>query len=286
VSQHLQAAAAYPTTFYGQMAIARLAHAAATAGPDAGDSGAALRQALGKLANPGGTEAKLGVLDNAELIQAAKLFTAWGDTAHARQFLAHDVSLQQDGRFLGMIAATASQLGLIDVGVLAARRAGRFGVVLLDAGWPVPVGFSHEDKLALAVARQESNFDPGIVSPSGAQGLMQLMLGTAEDVRRGAGKPAASLNLFDPSVNIDIGTRYLDILLDEFGGVRPYAIAAYNAGPRHVREWLAANGDPASAPDMGAMADWVEQIPFGETRNYVERVLENLAIYNALLDKK
>ena len=77
-----------------------------------------------------------------------------------------------------------------------------------------------------------------------------------------------------------LGTLYFEGLLAQFGGVRAYAIAAYNAGPHRARAWIAANGDPCEA-DQAAIIDWIEQIPFAETRNYVQRVLENAAIYAA-----
>ena len=84
---------------------------------------------------------------------------------------------------------------------------------------------------------------------------------------------------------MQLGVGYLHKLLDQFGGVSPYAVAAYNAGPHRVRAWISANGDAAGAPPdyvpSDAMIDWIELIPFGETRNYVQRVLENRAIYAA-----
>jgi soluble lytic murein transglycosylase len=120
-----------------------------------------------------------------------------------------------------------------------------------------------------------------VVSPSGARGLMQLMPGTARDVARDIGVRAelASLTL-DGEYNMRLGTHYLRAMLDRFGGCTPLAIAAYNAGPNRVQQWLAANGDPCQ-PGGPDMIDWLEQIPFSETRNYVQRVTESAALYAA-----
>ena len=83
----------------------------------------------------------------------------------------------------------------------------------------------------------------------------------------------------DPGYNMRLGADYLRGLLDRFGGVLPFALAGYNAGPSRVAEWLAANGDPVLGD--ADMIDWIELIPFNETRNYVQRVIENVVIYRA-----
>ncbi len=128
--------------------------------------------------------------------------------------------------------------------------------------------------------RQESSFDPSVVSPAGAHGLMQLMPATARTLSSGQVEVAA---LSDPATNMRLGTSYLAGLLGRFGGVVPYAVAAYNAGPNRVQKWLIQNGDPLSAgagdAASDAMLDWIELIPFAETRNYVQRVMENQTIY-------
>ncbi len=92
--------------------------------------------------------------------------------------------------------------------------------------------------------------------------------------------PALTL---DPGYNMRLGTTYLHDLLDQFGGAAPLAVAAYNAGPARVTEWLAANGDPRAGTKSGGidMVDWIELIPFSETRNYVQRVIENQVVYDA-----
>jgi soluble lytic murein transglycosylase len=123
-----------------------------------------------------------------------------------------------------------------------------------------------------AVIRQESAFDPDVASHAGAVGLMQLMPGTARDMARELGRPAPGrLDLIDPSLNIALGTRYLAAMRERFGGNQVLATAAYNAGPGAVSRWL---------PDETTPADlWMVAIPYGETRDYVRRVLTYRVIY-------
>ena len=131
-----------------------------------------------------------------------------------------------------------------------------------------------------SITRQESNFDPEAVSPSNARGLMQLLPTTAVAVARKLGVPHALPMLTgNPHHNMRLGTAYIEQMVNQFTGAVPLAVAAYNAGPGRVNEWVQSFGDPRSG--FIAMLDWMEQIPFGETRNYVQRVLENMAIYRA-----
>ena len=135
--------------------------------------------------------------------------------------------------------------------------------------------------MALAVIRQESSFDIAAGSPAGARGLMQLMPATAAATARKLGLPVSLPALTgDPAYNIRLGSAFLRGLLDQFDGSVPLAVAAYNAGPRRVAEWIEANGDPRGAR-VDAI-DWIELIPFTETRNYVQRVIENEVIYRVL----
>jgi soluble lytic murein transglycosylase len=160
---------------------------------------------------------------------------------------------------------------------------GRDGLMLPEAGWPIaaePPDEPVDPALALGIIRQESSFDIGAVSPSGARGLMQLMPFTAEAVAKQIGSPTSLVSLTeDPAHNMRLGTQYLAEMLQRFGNSLPLAIAAYNAGPHRVDEWLPQYGDPRVGPID--MVDWIELIPFSETRNYVQRVLENVVVYRA-----
>jgi soluble lytic murein transglycosylase len=164
------------------------------------------------------------------------------------------------------------------------RRLGRDGFMPPLQGWPIAVDPPPipEPAVSLAIMRQESNFDIASVSPSGARGLMQLMPGTARLVAHRLGEPTSNEMLTsDPGHNMRVGTAYLQEMLEQFGDFVPLAAAAYNAGPHRVNEWLAENGDPRVGNQ--SMIDWIELIPFTETRNYVQRVLENVVVYQARL---
>jgi len=145
----------------------------------------------------------------------------------------------------------------------------------------VPDG-NPERALLHAVARQESNFYARAISRSGALGIMQLMPGTARHVARGLRLPYSRHRLLaDPKYNIRLGRTYLAQMMERFDDSYILAIASYNAGPNNVDRWIRLNGDPRdSAVDP---VDWIELIPFDETRDYVQRVLGNLQIYRQRL---
>ena len=137
----------------------------------------------------------------------------------------------------------------------------------------VPDGEQANWSMIHAITRQESQFDRQIVSRAGARGLMQLMTPTAREV---AGKMGLAFDqgaLFDPSYNVQLGSSYFRQLLRYYGGSYPLAVAAYNGGMGNVNKWLKANGDPRM-PGVDII-QWIEDIPLFETRDYVQRVLEN-----------
>ena len=125
--------------------------------------------------------------------------------------------------------------------------------------------------------RQESAFQADAVSPAGAQGLMQLMPKTASETARALKISHSPGRLSEPDYNLKLGQAYLRDMIADFGGSYILALAAYNAGPKRAREWLKAHGDPRAGVEEAV--DWIEMIPIEETRNYVQRVLENLQVY-------
>ena len=235
--------------------------------------------------DPGWTPSRALDFAGSENARAAALLVAWGEPRRARAFVLRLDELAADGTDRTLAARLAAGFGLPDLAVSIARRAGRDGVMLTEAGWPLavaPPAGPVEPALALGLIRQESNFNTEALSPVGARGLMQLMPATAQAVAHRLGDGTVNLNALstDPAYNMRLGTAYLGGLLDQFGGAMPYAVAGYNAGPGRVADWLAANGDPASGGID--MVDWIELIPFNETRNYVQRVMENVVVYRAL----
>ena len=169
--------------------------------------------------------------------------------------------------------------------VYAARRAARKGIYFISASYPKPALYDTsqvEKALIYSIVRQESNFDPQAESYKGALGLMQLMPATAKSVAKSLRIKFNQEKLTsDHNYNITLGASYLRSLIEKYEGSYPLAIAAYNAGPHNVNKWIKRVGNPTQK--NVDLIDWIERIPFGETRNYVQRVLENLTIYRELI---
>jgi len=142
-----------------------------------------------------------------------------------------------------------------------------------------------ETAFILSLIRQESEFDMTANSHAGAQGLMQLMPYTAKLVSKQAKLPYSKSRLTsDPEYNINLGSHYIAGLILQYDGAYPFATAAYNAGPKRVKYWKKINKDPQK--NQVDFVDWVELIKFKETRNYVQRVMENYNVYRYILEKK
>lgn len=265
-------AAAWPTAFYGQLASLAL-----------GDDAKALAERITSMRDPVFNRDQVFAFTDREVVRAAAMLVAWNDPHRARAFLLRMDELAPDPADRALTAEFALRVGLPDTAVFVARRMGRDGLMLPEAGWPIaaePPDGPVDPALALGIIRQESSFDIGAVSPSGARGLMQLMPFTAQAVAKQIGSATSLVSLTeDPAHNMRLGTQYLAEMLQRFDNSLPLAIAAYNAGPHRVDEWLPENGDPRVGPID--MVDWIELIPFSETRNYVQRVLENVVVYRA-----
>jgi len=262
-------AAAYGQTFYGQLAARRLPGGAARMPSDPVASDAD-RQAMG----------------GRELVTVARYIGQAGDAERTRPFLLRLARMVNGPGETLLLAHLASELKRPDLALTIARRANDSGINLFDASFPVvELGStgSIERALALAVTRQESAFNAAAVSSSGALGLMQLMPGTARDVAGRVGVPFIQDKLTrDPAYNVTLGSQYLSEMLQRFGGSYELALAAYNAGPNRVARWLDSIGDPrAGKIDM---VDWIEMIPFRETRNYVQRIMEGVGVYRDRLN--
>jgi soluble lytic murein transglycosylase len=267
-----QRAAAWPTTFYGQLATLAL-----------GDDAEALGRRITSQHDPGYSRDQALAFTGREVVRAAAILVAWNDPHRARTFLQRMDELAPEPTDRTLTARFALGVGLPDAAVSVARRMGRDGLTLPEAGWPVaadPPKGAVDQSIVLGLIRQESSFDIGAVSPSGARGLMQLMPPTAQAMAKEIGTEVSFSSLTtDPAYNMRLGTAYLRDMLDRFGNSLPLAIAAYNAGPHRIDQWLPENGDPRLGPVD--MIDWIELIPLNETRNYVQRVLENVVIYRA-----
>lgn len=289
-----QQAAQYPTSFYGQMAIAELENihnGSVILNPSLLSN--AVTKYLSNVKSPSPSSSEINSFKNNELIQAAQILVQQGDLVHARPFLLAQNKVSSSTTEQAINARVSNQMGLPEDAVTMARYAGAKGIVLLQDGWPRPYTIpasSLPSGLELGVMRQESSFNPTIVSPSNAYGLMQLLPSTAKEVAVQIGLPAkmgTPGNLVVPDNNIKLGTAYLEKLLSRFNNVIPYAVAGYNGGPGRVKQWIAQYGDPSSNADaQNQLIDWIEQIPYTETRNYVQRVIENTIIYQTTINQR
>ncbi len=221
------------------------------------------------------------------VVRAAKILVELGQEQRLRPFilrLAHTSESVDEHR---LVARLARQLNRVDLAVAATKRSARYGgLAQVQEAFPLvePMARTRmpETALVLAVARQESEFNQFAVSPAGARGLMQLMPATAKGVAKELKTGYAPAKLTDDAhYNVQLGSHYLQGLLDNWDHNYVLALAGYNAGEARVRRWIKDWGDPRL--DGIDPVDWIELIPFSETRNYVQRVLESVQVYRALL---
>jgi soluble lytic murein transglycosylase len=212
----------------------------------------------------------------------APQYNSWKDQSSFLRAIANSAETEKD--FLNAMSLSKS-LARPDLAVMAGRNARVEGVsTLIGYAFPiinVPIEQDDNWTMIHAISRQESQFDRAAVSHAGARGMMQLMPGTARET---AGKISMSYRpdalTTDITYNVHLGSTYFKSMLRYFGGSYPLAVAAYNAGPGNVNKWLRANGDPRNGGI--AMIEWIEAIPIYETKNYVQRVLENAVMYDHL----
>jgi len=264
-------AAGYPDQFYGQLALERLGRAVPAPSP------VARPIAIGDAART--------AFQQRGVVRAARALGQMGYWDDQSKFLRAIAANSQSDTEAVLVAELGKSLGRPDLGVMIGRRAVSDGLSNYgEASFPrVPVPSSAQANWTMvhAIARQESQFDRAAISRAGARGLMQLMPGTAQEQAGKLGIAYMSSSLTsDPSYNIQLGSAYFQRLLNQYGGSYPLAVAAYNAGAGNVNKWIAANGDPRMPG--GDMLRWIEQIPFSETRAYVQKVLENAVVYDAI----
>jgi soluble lytic murein transglycosylase len=265
-------AAAYVTTYYGQLAGAM---------PNVP---APPKLVPEPKANPKDVES----FSRRELVRVVRLLDSVGQEDRLKPFLNRLTELAQTPSDHALIADLAEDLGRPDLGVMAAKKSSYAGITLLRAGYPVipmPRNAGAEQALLLAFTRQESAFNVRAASGAGALGLMQLLPDTAKAFAKMLSLPFSQRKLTEDGVyNVTLGQAYVDELITMYNGSYVLAITAYNAGPGRVKQWIEQHGDPRS-PEVDPV-DWVEEIPFAETRDYVQRVLENLQVYRLRIGNK
>lgn len=222
-----------------------------------------------------------------QLPRAARLLKDANRNDLVGVFISHIAWSQQTPEDVYLMSRFGSDLGRPDLPLRVAKKLEAEGIVYRDAGYPtIKLAKALKPKAPLihAIARQESVFDPTVVSRAGARGLMQLMPATARRVAKENNMAYRYKDLTgDPAYNMALSSHYLEFLSDKFDDASPLMVASYNAGENAVARWIKTYGDPRDT-NIDAI-DWMETIPYSETRNYVQRVLEALILYQTKFDK-
>jgi soluble lytic murein transglycosylase len=266
---YYERAAAVPESFYGQLALERLGRSVPA---------------------PGGLPAMLASdtqrsqFQQKRIVRALRQLGASGRRDEQTLFVRSLSEAVNSDTDRVLTVELSQSLGRPDLAVWTARSARIQGATFYyKPAFPAySVGVSGKSwSLTHGITRQESSFDRDAMSPVGARGMMQLMPRTAREQAAKMGMAYDPYRLTsDPSFNMLLGSAYFARLVDYWGGNYPLAVASYNAGSGNVRKWIAANGDPRN-PGVDVIR-WIEDIPFTETRGYVQRVLENSVVYDRL----
>ena len=231
------------------------------------------------------TDWRTGQFAKSSVLKAAIQVSRAGSRYLTERLLVHLSENSTKEEFIEL-ASFAAELGETHVSLMITKQAAREGFQIFRTYYPLELPSEIEFKnelekiLPLSIIRRESEFDPEVISPVGARGLMQLMPKTAEEMAGKVGLPYSRKRLVtDPTYNVRLGIAYLQELSERFGGNVILVSAAYNAGPTRLDRWLEMFGDPRN--ENIDVIDWIEDIPYRETRNYVMRVAESLLPYEA-----
>jgi len=261
-----KAAAVHNYAYYGQLASERIN-----------------QKQLVLTQTPEPTEAERVAFRERSIIKTLRLLGEAGEKGLFRSFAYHiDDQLQTASEQI-LFSEIGAEYQYPDVGVRGGKAGLGRGIIAPEVAYPV-VSFplqrevQVENALVLALSRQESELNPRAISHANARGLMQMLPSTAREQARREGLPYRKSWLTDdPGYNMTLGAAHLDDLLGTFNGSYIMTAAAYNAGASRPQKWVVDYGDPRK--DEIDPVDWVEFIPFSETRNYVQRVLENVQVY-------
>jgi peptidoglycan lytic transglycosylase len=260
----------FPYTYYGQLALANpIVAAPALILPDQ----TPIRENM------------VWSFENQDFVKAIRLLHAFDRGRDVRSFFYHysdNLERQED---FTLLSGLADEMDYPHYSIRVAKKAMQKNIALVTYSYPIGSIPKYEGKgkppepaFVFGLSRQESEFNPRAVSSAGARGLMQLIPSTARLTARKHGLPYQTAWLLDdPTYNTQLGMAHLSDMLKRFDGSYILTIAAYNAGAHRVDTWLKDYGDPRSG-NVDPI-DWVESIPFKETRNYVQRVLENTQVY-------
>jgi soluble lytic murein transglycosylase len=264
-------AARHNTTFYGQLAALKL-------NPN-------YEIALPTYSPPNILDAKDFVHD--ERIKAARILDEIGYPEYGRLFLIRYLDgKNRTPQDYALAAILAQQTVNYEWAVLAGKKAAQIGLIIPQANYPVLMYTppAPEKALVMSITRQESQFNRFAKSPAGAMGMMQIMPETARGICIELKESYDQRKLFDKDYNMRLGSYYINKRIGNLKGSYILAVASYNAGIGNALKWIERFGDPRLMRDTDKIVDWMESIPFSETRNYVQRVMETTQVYRARLN--
>ncbi|MCD6034525.1 MAG: hypothetical protein K0R63_266 [Rickettsiales bacterium] len=264
----------FPTAFYGQLAHYELS-------PNA---------PLSFEEYPEPTKAERDRYKRNALVRIAYYLVSLEEDAKAKLFLKAALKENIPQGEKALISYFGLTINKPSLAIAAASEAYKQGLIFSSGFYPVLGGLpklSAPTNLVHSIIRQESHFTQDAQSSAGAMGLMQLIPSTARHMSQQLGVSYNSRKLTaDPLYNVTLGSAYIGQLLKEFNGSHILAIASYNAGPGNAMRWTKEYGDPRKLKNLHQVVDWIESIPFSETRNYVQRVLEAKQVYEMRLNKR
>ncbi|WP_341792885.1 lytic transglycosylase domain-containing protein [Rickettsia endosymbiont of Ceutorhynchus obstrictus] len=271
-TEFYQKAAKYPCTFYGQVANIELKE-----------------HKIVLPSNPNITLAHTQKIEKNDIVKAVKLLNKYGKTSlaiiYAKAAIATVSTPAEILLITNIIKANNNLHHTVDVAKIACQ----YHSCILDHAFPTPYQILNspiEAHLTYSIIRQESVFNTSAISTANAMGLMQLVKNTACDAAKSINTKCDIAKLIkDPKYNINLGSNYLKLLLQQHDNSYLLTIISYNAGPHRTKNWIERFGDPRELKNMRQVINWIELIPFAETRNYVQRVFENMQVYRSVISK-
>jgi soluble lytic murein transglycosylase len=271
--------AKYPTFFYGQLAI----HKHRTIDPVSAQDDIILPK------NPDITGRDILKISESRATQVAYLLAITGNKQDATKIFEWIVNNSPTEGQIAVIMKIVNEIGDRQIDAKISKVASRKNVFFIKDKFQIIKEVSADEYAPLvhAIIKQESGFAPSALSKVGAIGFMQLMPATAKLVAKEAGIDYDKKKLAtDIDYNIKLGSHYIKKLINRFDGSEMLAIASYNAGPNATQRWINEFYDPRQEKDLDKVVDWIELITYSETRNYVQRIMENLIVYKYLMSRK
>ncbi|MBU6140311.1 MAG: lytic transglycosylase domain-containing protein [Proteobacteria bacterium] len=268
----------YPIFFYGQLAI----HKHRVIDPLGAKNDIILPK------DPEITAADFSEISKSRAARAAFLLSVTGDKSSSTKIFEWIVNNAKTDGQISVIMQLVNEIGDRQLDARISRIAAKRNVFFIKDKFQIVKEISDDEYAPLvhAIVKQESGFAPTAVSQVGAIGFMQLMPGTAKLVAKELGVSYNKTKLAtDIHYNVRLGSFYIKKLINRFNGSEMLAIAAYNAGPNAVQRWINEFYDPRQEQDIDKVVDWIELITYSETRNYVQRIMENLIVYKYLMSR-